>query len=183
LWRPNREEGGDTSVSAWLRTCAPGEAIGVIKTVTEAVVDGYGPGEVALIPRLTEGEPQMRQAFEANVIEPLLAVVLSDGETAVLKIEGHSDREDSPGLSREQRRQSELAASVARANSATDGAFELLAFEFPGLFPASDRAQVGVMPTGAGGAQLVESADSLTEVQRRRNRRVSFILIRFQPSF
>jgi hypothetical protein len=114
----------------------------VIKTVTEAVVDGYGPGEVALIPRLTEGEPQMRQAFEANVIEPLLAVVLSDGETAVLKIEGHSDREDSPGLSREQRRQSELAASVARANSATDGAFELLAFEFPGLFPASDWAEV-----------------------------------------
>jgi hypothetical protein len=157
----------------------------VIKTVTEAVVDGYEPGEVELIPRLTQGDPQMRADYEANVIQPLVDVLLSDDQTAVLRVEGHSDREDSPGLTREQRRQSELNASIGRANHATDGTFELLAAALPGPFAATDWAeldQAGVMPTVAGGAHLIEAADSLTEEQRKRNRRVVFVLIRFAPS-
>lgn len=153
----------------------------MIKTVTSAVVDGYGAGEVGFLAQLGRLDSEASLAFVDNVVAPLRAVLESSDQTAVVRIQGHSDRDDTPGLSREEHRVKELTASVDRANSATDGLLELVRGEDLEFADWADVQQIVVMPTVAGGADLVHSAPSLSDAQRRQNRRVTFVVARFQP--
>jgi hypothetical protein len=77
----------------------------MVRTVSALTVDGYGSGEVRFLTRLNNSDPQVQQDFENLFIQPILRVIPSDTITAVLVVEGHADRVDTAGLTREQRRQ------------------------------------------------------------------------------
>src|SRR5438094_357027 len=114
----------------------------MIKTITEAVVDGYLSGETDFLVRLGQADVEVEEAFETAIMQPLLAVLSSPDQAAVLTITGHADREDTEGLTREQRRQQEFEASDARAISAAEGVQQKIRDRFGGPLPADfDQVQ------------------------------------------
>ena len=157
----------------------------MLKNVGEITIDGYASGETDFPTRLSESPGEVQNEFNLTVISPLLAVLASSDQTAVLIIQGHSDRVDTPGLSREACRLQELQASADRAKSADDGVFKIIASKVPDpqSFPAdwADVSQVVVSTKVTGAALLVNSDTSLTEQQRKQNRRVIFTLATFLP--
>jgi hypothetical protein len=118
-----------------------------------------------------------------TVISPLLAVLASSDQTAVLIIQGHSDRVGTPGLSREACRLQELQASADRAKSADDCKIIASKVPDPQSFSAdwADVSQVVVSTKVAGAALLLDPDASLAEQQRKQNRRVIFTLATFLP--
>jgi hypothetical protein len=156
----------------------------MIKTITEAIVDGYGPEQPDFLTRLNEADFLTQVGFDTQIIQPILAVLETTDQSAVLTITGHSDRVDTEGLSREQRRQLELDVSDNRAISAKAGVRQLINEQTPFFIPddLNDMEQLFVADRPAGAAVLKELGESLTDEQRLRNRRVQFRLIRFQPS-
>jgi methyl coenzyme M reductase gamma subunit len=156
----------------------------MIKTITQMSIDGYGAGETDFATRFSLSDPQVQLDFETEIIQPILAVLSSSDQTAVLTINGHSDRVDTEGLTREQRRQQEFEASQARSTSADEGVKEIIRSRFLGFVPADldELQQIAILPRPAGAAVLREGSELLTEEQRKRNRRVQFRVVRFQPS-
>jgi hypothetical protein len=156
----------------------------MIKTITQMSIDGYGTGETDFATRLSLSDSQVQLDFETEIIQPILAVLSCSDQSAVLTITGHSDRVDTEGLTREQRRQQEFDASQARSNSADEGVKEIIRSRFLGFVPAdfNELQQLAILPRPAGAAVLREGSELLTEEQRKRNRRVQFRVVRFQPS-
>ena len=156
----------------------------MIKTITEIIVDGFPSGQTDFLTRLNASDFLTQDGFDTHIIQPMIAVLETSDQTAVLTITGHGDRVDTEGLSREERRQRELEASDARAISAKAGVRELINNQTPFFIPddLNDLEQLFVADRPAGAAVLKELGDSLTEEQRLRNRRVQFRLIRFQPA-
>lgn len=156
----------------------------MIKTITEAILDGYGSGETDFLVQFQKSDVQMLGDFETNILNPILGVLNSLDQSAVLTVTGHSDRVDTGGLTREQRRQQEFTASETRANNAAEGVRQLIRDSFSGRVPADfdELAQLAILVRAAGAAVLKESAEALSEEQRKRNRRVQFRVVRFQPS-
>lgn len=151
------------------------------KVVAQTPVDGYGSGELDFLGRL-QSAPEAFAAVQSEIVQPLVQVLTTDGQTAVMTVTGHSDRVDDPGLSREQRRIKELEASQARAQSAVNGVLELIrsaGVEVPDNF--EELQQLEIADRGAGAAVLREFSDALGEDQRKRNRRVQIRVIRFEP--
>jgi hypothetical protein len=146
-------------------------------------IDGYGSGETDFLTRLSQSSQEVKDDFERKIIQPILAVLASTDQTAVLSILGASDRVDTQGTSREQRRLQELRASYDRAKSAEDAVFQIVSSRVQGPFPNNfaDVMQVGIQASGLGAAQLVEFSDWLSEEQRKRNRRVFLALFHFLP--
>jgi hypothetical protein len=107
------------------------------KIITQTIVAGYEAGETDFLFRLGQSDPQVQLDFENEIIQSLVAVLNSADQTAVLTITGHSDRVDTEGLSREQRRQQELGASSDRAESANEGVRNILHSRFPGMLPVN----------------------------------------------
>ena len=155
----------------------------MIKTITQTIVDGYGSGETDFLVRLGQSDPQVQLDFDTEIIQPILAVLTSPDQSAVLTITGHGDRVDTEGLTREQRRQQEFAASETRMNSATEGVKQIIRGRFLGFVPAdfNELQQLAILSRAAGAAVLNEAAEILSEEQRKRNRRVQFRVVRFQP--
>ena len=155
----------------------------MIKTVTEMIVDGYGSGELDFLTRLNQADVLTQVGFDTQIIQPMIAVLNTENESAVLTITGHADRVDTPGLTREQIRQQEFEASDARAVSAKAGVRDLINQQTPFFIPddLNDLSQIFVADRPAGAAVLREDSVPLSEDQRKRNRRVQFRLIRFQP--
>ncbi|SIO63199.1 hypothetical protein SAMN05443247_09628 [Bradyrhizobium erythrophlei] len=96
-------------------------------------------------------------------------------KSAAVVIVGHSDREDSPGLTDEQRRASELQASQARADSASawlnsvaQASGMQIEVEWKGV------ATVAVEAIGAGASNLAQPP--VTEQDRLNNRRIVFLV-------
>ena len=147
-------------------------------------IAGYGSGETDFPARLGLSDPQVKLDFETEIIQPILVVLTSPDQSAVLTITAHSDRVDTEGLMREQRRQQEFTASETRANSATEGVKQIIRGRFLGFVPADFDVlqQLAILPRAAGAAVPRESAEGLSEDQRTRNRRVQFRVVRFQPS-
>jgi hypothetical protein len=75
----------------------------MIKTNSLAILDGYGSGETNFMAQLGTSDAQV-QVFDSFIFVPILAVLNSPDQSAVLAIIGHSDRVDTEGLTREQRR-------------------------------------------------------------------------------
>jgi hypothetical protein len=155
----------------------------MIKTVTEMIVDGYGSGATDFLTRLNGADFLTQVGFDTQILQPMLAVLNTSDESAVLTVTGHADRVDDPGLTREEIRQQEFDASDARAISAKAGVRELIDQNTPFFIPAdlNDMPQLFVADRPAGAAVLRENSVPLSEDQRKRNRRVQFRLIRFQP--
>jgi hypothetical protein len=153
------------------------------KNVSSMVVDGYGQNETDFLARLNQSPSKVQSDFKTLIIDPILAVLASSDQTAVLALEGHADRVDTPGLSREQTRTQELQASIDRANSASDGIFQTLASNSSEDFPSdwADLMQVGIVLSACGGAVLINSGVSLSEPERQQNRRVKLTLVSFLP--
>ena len=155
----------------------------MVKNVSSFVLDGYGSGETDFAGRLQTSSQQAQDDFALSIRDPIVAVLSSTDQTAVLCAVGHSDRVDTEGTSREQRRAQELQASIDRVNSAVDGIYQLVAAQIAAEIPTDwgEVTNVGVKPVAAGAAVLVESADALSEEQRLRNRRVELALFVFLP--
>jgi hypothetical protein len=157
----------------------------MIKDIGEITIDGYGSGETDFVTRLSLSPFEIQDQFEATITSRLISVLGSSDQAAVLVIQGHSDRVDTQGLSREQRRVQELQASADRAQSADAGVFQIISIRIPDpqSFPQdwANVNQVAVMRRVAGAAMLVNSDESLSEDQRKQNRRVILTLIRFFP--
>jgi hypothetical protein len=156
----------------------------MIKEITVFTIDGYGSGETDFAARLAQSGPQVQLDFQTSIIDPLLMVLSSPDQSAVLTITGHSDRVDTAGLTREQRRLQEFSASTDRADSAAEGIEQIIHDRLLGFVPDDfdELQQVAIFPRAAGAAVLRESAEALSDVQRRRNRRVQMRVVRFQPS-
>lgn len=154
------------------------------KIVTEMIVDGYVANQTDFLERLGQADFLTQTGFDTQILQPLLAVLNTDDESAVLTITGHADRVDTSGLSREQIRQQEFEASDARAVSAKAGVRELVNQNTPFFIPddLNDMDQIFIADRPAGAAVLREDSVPLSEDQRQRNRRVQFRLIRFQPA-
>lgn len=153
-----------------------------IKSITQIIVDGYGAGEVDFRAQLTQLDPQVALDVQNLIVQPIVDAEGSDNKGVVLEVQGHSDRDDTDGLSREQHRQKELQASIDRANNALDSLLQIVTFQFPGVFPP-DWAfcnHVAVMPVSCGGADLIESSASLSDLQRRLNRRVKLTIVTYE---
>jgi methyl coenzyme M reductase gamma subunit len=152
------------------------------KLVTEAVVNGFGSGETDFLTRLNEADEETQDQFETQIIQPILAVLDTEAETAVLTITGHADRVDTPGLSHEERRKQELAASEQRTLSAVDGVRQIIDSRVIWTVPddLNELIQLHVADRPSGAAVLREDSEPLPEDQRLLNRRVNFRLIRFQ---
>src|SRR5262249_17289016 len=143
----------------------------MLKNIFTLTIDGYGSGETDFGTRLANASSDVQIDFENFILGSLIAVLSSTDQTAVLEVAGHSDRVDTEGLSREERRLQELQASIDRTNSAADTIFAMLAAAFGPGFP-SDWAkldQVAVAPIACGGAVLLFSSGSLSDAERRAN--------------
>lgn len=155
----------------------------MLKNVFSMTIDGYGSGETDFGSRIANVSDDVRFDFDNFILGSLIAILSSSDQTGVLEVAGHSDRVDTDGLSREQRRVQELQASIDRTNSGCDTIFAMLAAAFGPDFP-SDWAkldQVAVAPVACGGAALLFSGGSLSDAERRANRRVVLTLTSFLP--
>ena len=154
----------------------------MIKTITESIIDGYPSGKIDFLEQLLAAGKEVSDQFDAAIIQPILAVLNSPDQCAVLTIAGHSDRVDTEGLTREQRRQQELEKSEARADSAEEAMKIIIRANFSGPLPddLDTHPQLAILNRVAGAALLKEPGEALTEAQRTRNRRVQFRVVRFQ---
>ncbi len=150
-------------------------------SVFEFVVDKFVSGETDFLPHL-DNDPFIKQAFIDEIIVPIVDVLHSANDGAVLSVAGHSDRVDTPGLSHFNCLAQEKSASEARSNSALAGIHALVQQIEPTapsdlntlpFFFVSQRAP------GAG--VLVWDGAALSEDQRQNNRRVQVRLVVFTP--
>jgi len=159
----------------------------MLKELTSIVIDGYLPNQTDFRQRLNECPSEIQDEFKRLIIDPLLAVVESFNQTprptAALTIGAHSDRLDSPALSREECRIQEVNESIARVKSADLGIFQILSETSPLALPAdwADLDNVAITTVYAGAANLIHSSDALSDFQRQQNRRVIISLVCFLP--
>lgn len=155
----------------------------MIKTNSSVILAGYGAGEIDFMVRLGQASELIGVEIDDKIFFPLLAVLNSPDQSAVLVVVGHSDRVDTEGLTREQRRQQELKASEDRAFNAVEAVKQIIRDNLPEFAPLDiDQLQqltFVIIPSGA--AQLLASAEGLSEEQRRLNRRVQMGFVSYQP--
>ena len=147
------------------------------------ILAGYGSGEIDFMMRLGQSDELVRTEIDNKILFPLLAVLNSPDQSAVLVIVGHSDRVDTEGLTREQRLKQELRASEDRAFNDVEAVKQIIRDNLPRFAPLDidpiQQLTFVMIPSGA--AQLMEPAEGLSEEQRRLNCRVQMGLVRFQP--
>jgi hypothetical protein len=103
-----------------------------------------------------------------------------------IRIEGHADRVDSPGLSPEARRAKELESSDLRAEAAQAFFFDeiakrLLARGFVVPADLASAQNIFIDRVACGAARLKHTVPT-GEPQRRENRRVEILAVDFSPS-
>jgi flagellar motor protein MotB len=155
-----------------------------VRDLTDIPVGGYVSHEVdfaALFSR--QGQP-LQNLIQDEVVTPLANAELGDGTFCSVTVVGHSDRQDTPGMTPESRRADELAASRSRAESARDFIFNSFAeqvLQLGGVVPADlgSMQNGGIFTVAAGSADLVHTVPS--DDQRPENRRVEFLIAKFRP--
>lgn len=132
-------------------------------------------------PTLLNRRPDLQNpAITAIIDSAFEAFENSDGtKSAVVVIVGYSDREDSPGLTDEQRRASELQASQARADSASAWLLDKVNSIAQGIgmqieIDWKGVATVAMESIGVGASDLAQPP--VTENDRLNNRRIRFLV-------
>ena len=133
----------------------------------------------------TLGSPLQNLIFDEAVTPAASAEAASAGQFCAIMILGHSDRVDTPGLTPEQRRADELAASTSRAESARDWLFNEIAALVQaqgGVVPADipSLQSVSLQTAACGSAELIHTTPS-DPTKRAENRRVKFFVSTFSP--
>jgi flagellar motor protein MotB len=149
---------------------------------------GFVAGEVDF-PALFDRQPLVtqEQIIRLVVDRCIQAEIVPDaGIFCSVVVIGHSDREDTPGLTSEQRRAKELESSQSRADSALEWLFTQLFDALEGAdatapvdWPSAQNVAVATLASGA--ADLVNKVPGLDEELRRQNRRVVFMTKSFSP--
>lgn len=131
--------------------------------------------------------PQTTRDLLEVVIEEAVTAEsgISPGHFCSILIEGHSDRNDTPGLSPEERRANELQISTLRAESTQAFLFEQLFSRLQsGGFPApvdlASMQNVEMTTVACGSANLIHLIP--TPDQRPDNRRVEITGTTFTPT-
>ena len=147
----------------------------------EFTVDGYGSGETDFLVRLSQ-DGIMQQLVIDTIIDPIVAILASGDDGAVLTVAGHSDRVDTAGLSHIDRLAQEADASLKRAQSAIEGIHAMVQQRSPGAPSDLDTLPFFfVFRRFAGAAVLINDAATLSDAERRQNRRVQIRLVVFTP--
>jgi hypothetical protein len=153
---------------------------------TNIDMSGYLSGETDFQPafdRAVTDIPGFADAFQQNIMAPLTSIAQNTGQSGVLTVLGYADRVDTPGLGREDIRNQEFAAGVARAVSSKETIFTMLNTAVGGTLGTTwaDVVNITVVFPSLGAANLINSDSGLTEAQRQRNRRVLMFVTQFIP--
>jgi hypothetical protein len=148
--------------------------------ISEAIIDGFGPFEFDLATRLNE-DPAQKPDLD-TIIANIVDVLHSPNAGASLSVAGHADRDDTPNRSHIEHLAVEKDSSEQRVTNAVAHIHELVQQSEPtapsdlNTLPFFD-----VLQRAPGAGVLVEDGASLTEDQRKRNRRVQVRLLVFKP--
>jgi hypothetical protein len=151
------------------------------KSIFEFIVDGFASGETDFLVHL-DSDPFIKAAFIAEIIVPIVGVLNSVNDGATLSVSGHSDRVDTAGLGHFDCLAQEKSASEDRVISATAGIHTLVQQIQP-----SAPSDLNTLPfffvsqRAPGAGVLVNGGGSLSEAQRKQNRRVQARLVVFTP--
>ncbi|MFF7748374.1 hypothetical protein ACFZCP_03785 [Streptomyces sp. NPDC007971] len=156
------------------------------KQTTEFSAGGYGDHETEFKTLFdTLGSALQNLIFDEAVTPAASAESGSAGQFCAVMILGHSDRVDTPGLTPEQRRADELAASTSRAESARDWLFDQIAelvLAAGGIVPADIASLQNVaLPIAACGSADLIHVTPASPAERAENRRVQFFVSTFSP--
>jgi hypothetical protein len=148
---------------------------------------GYVAGEVdfaGVRDRHPTGPGTVRDELD-RAVQRLASMVEADGafgQFGTMTIVGFSDRNDTPGLSCDQRRASESSASFDRAGNAwlwlQDAVASQLITPRPEWWDSSSVVTWFFVPTGAA---ILAHDPPANEAERRANRRVKFVFSFFGP--
>jgi len=139
----------------------------------EAVIllTGYASGETDFATRCGRLSAADMQTLEQLAVR-IGSAMNEQQSMAVLLLEGHSDRQDLPGMTTEQRRASELDASTKRVASAYQW-FQARIADAAGPPDCQDQwSRILLVPNAFGAATLI-NASPTSEQQRLQNRRVA----------
>src|SRR5262249_39633245 len=141
--------------------------------IFEAIVNGFGSGEVDLATRLAQ-DPAQASVFNSKIIDNIVDVLHSQPDAgAALSVAGHADRDDTAGLSHIQHLKIEKDASENRVTNALALIHQLVQLQEPTA--PSDLNSLpffDVIQRAPGAGVLEQDGASLTEAQRKMNRRI-----------
>ncbi|MFE5864823.1 hypothetical protein ACFQ77_30380 [Streptomyces virginiae] len=152
------------------------------KTDTEMPIPGFTSGKYDFAELFASKPENVRTEIEKVPLGGAKAEKFST-RFCVITVVGHSDRDDTPGLTPDQRRASELKAATKRAESARDWVFqkirEMLVAD--GQTPPAGVANLKrtSLFTVACGAADLERANPSSEDDRKLNRRIEFLVTFF----
>ena len=158
-----------------------------MRTFDDLTLDGYVSQQFDF-PSLLQTKPQATQdLFAQLVVAPCVNAEFdpSAGNFCFVSVIGHSDRNDTPGLTSEQRRENERQNSELRAEAARSFIIDQIfaQIQAAGGTPPVDLASmqnVTIDVVTAGSANLVFTTPA-GEAQRQQNRRVQFVVSSFTP--
>jgi hypothetical protein len=151
------------------------------------VIRGYASQQFDFGPVLAAQSQLTQDAFNDEVISACVDAELDPaaGKFCSVTVVGHSDRNDTAGLSAEQRRENERQNSELRAESASSFVFDQIfdGVQSGGGTPPVDQASmqnVTIFTVAAGSASLIVPTPA-DENDRQQNRRVQFLVTKFAP--
>ncbi len=157
-----------------------------MRSGSSITVDGYAPEHIDFATVHAALEAPAKKFIDDMIEAAVVAESVPSGSKfSFIRIEGHADRVDTPGLSPEVRRAKELESSDLRAQAAQSFFFDeiakrLLARGF--VVPADlGSTQNFFIDRVACGAARLKHTVPTGEPERRENRRVEILAVDFLP--
>jgi len=144
---------------------------------------GFLAGETDFLTLFAQKPQETQDLIIDEVIKPCIDAqeVPEAGIFCAVTIEGHSDRDDTPGRTPEDRRANEKEMSTLRAQSARDFIFGQIDEVLPEIGATGSTENIHISVVVCGSAVLDEPNPGDDEGLRQRNRRVHFGRVIFRP--